>query len=72
MLKMFPLVHYCASAFSLVGCRAMAECHVQLVHNALIGFRTLNLRFTSTLHHPVEQLTFLNCMKPHSHVGNVY
>ena len=44
----------------------MTECHVQIVHIALIKIQTLNLRITSTRHYPVEPLTCLNCMKPHS------
>ena len=39
---------------------AMTECHVQLVHNALIGIRTLNLRITSTRDYPDEPLTMRN------------
>jgi hypothetical protein len=51
---------------------ATTECHVQLVHNALIGVRTLNLRVISTWHYPIEPLTLQNCMKPHSNRENVY
>jgi hypothetical protein len=38
----------------------MAECHVQLVHNTLIGIRTLNLKITCTRHYPIEPLINLN------------
>ena len=48
----------------------MTECHVQLVHNALIWIQTLNLRITST-RNPVAPLTLLNCKKPHSQGENV-
>ena len=51
---------------------AMTECHVQLIRNVLIGIQTLNLMITSTRHYPIEPLTFLNCMKPHSNRENVY
>ena len=65
LMKMFPLMPYCASAFRRVGCRAMAECYVQLVHNALIRIQTLNQRLTSTRHYPIEPLTNLNCSLIH-------
>ena len=32
------------------------EFHVQLVHNALTGIRTLKLRITSARHYPIECL----------------
>ena len=57
LMKIFPLRPYCALALRLVGSRAMAGCHVQLVHNALIGIQTLNLRITSTMHYAIEPLT---------------
>ena len=50
---------------------AMTECHVQLDYYALIGIQTLNLRITSTRHNPIEPLTFLNCIKPHSQGENL-
>ena len=49
----------------------MTEFHVQLVRNSLIRIQILNLRISSTQHYPVEPLTFLNCMKPHSYGENV-
>ena len=44
-MKMFHLMQYCAFQ---VSCKAMTECHVQLVHNTIIGIQTLNLRITCT------------------------
>jgi hypothetical protein len=43
----------------------MAECHVQIVHNAIIGIQTLNLRITCTRHYPIEPLINLNCSLIH-------
>ena len=51
---------------------ATTECHVQLDYYALIGIQTLNLRITSTRHYPIEPLTILNCMKPHSMVKKMH
>ena len=37
-----------------INSRAIAKCHVQHVHNCLIGIRTLKLRTTGTRHHKPE------------------
>ena len=60
--KMFHLMQYCAFQ---VSCRAIAKCHAQLFHNALIGIRNLNQRLTCTRHYPIEPLINLNCSLIH-------
>ena len=62
-MMMIPLMPYCASAFRGLGCRAMTECHVQVVHNCQIAIQTLNLRITR--HYPIEPLINLNCSLIH-------
>ena len=64
-MLMFPLMPYCASAFRWLGCRAMAESHVQHVHNCLIGIWTVKLRITSTRHCPIEPLANIKCSLIH-------
>ena len=63
--KMLPLMPYCALAFRWMGCRVMADCHVQLVQNSLIRIQNLKLSIPSTSHYPIEQLTNLNCSLNH-------
>ena len=69
LMKLFHLMPLCLDF--QVSCKAMAECHVQLVHNAIIRIRTLNLRITCTRHYPIEPLINLNCSLIHKG-QNVY